>query len=167
MEYERPSKDEYFLMMARLVATRSTCLKRHYGAVIVKDDRVVSTGYNGRPAGDRNCTDFEGFVCPRENIDHNKGDYSECGAVHAEQNAMLYASREEMNGATLYLNGDEWNEHAQDYMPIEDVMPCPICAAMIRNSGITRVVSPTDEMTCMAYGRGTNCWHRVNGKRQR
>ena len=155
MKYQRPTKDQYYLAIARVVSTRSTCLKRHYGAVIVKDDRIISTGYNGRPVGEANCCGIVDFKCPREDITHNHGDYGECGAVHAEQNAMLFASKEEMEGATLYLSGDGWDAEKEDYFPIAEVMPCPICTAMIRNSGITRVVSSMGEMTKHESMRGT------------
>lgn len=130
----RPSKEEYYLGIALAVSKRSTCLKRHYGCVIVKDDVIVATGYNGSPRGCENCCDVG--VCKRLNKPHNSGDYSDCHSVHAEQNAMLSTSRSKMIGATLYLAGEE-----ADGSEIYDVEPCPICSKMIMNSGISRIVT--------------------------
>lgn len=130
----RPSKEEYYLGIALAVSKRSTCLKRHYGCVIVKDDVIIATGYNGSPRGCENCCDVG--VCKRLDKPHNSGDYSDCHSVHAEQNAMLSASRSKMIGATLYLAGEE-----ADGSEIYDVEPCPICSKMIMNSGISRIVT--------------------------
>lgn len=129
----RISKDDYYLNIALAVSKRSTCLKRKYGAVIVKDDEIIATGYNGSPRGERNCCE-QGF-CKRMNVEHNSGNYSDCHAVHAEQNAMLSAARRDMIGATLYLTGED----AQEGL-IKDATPCPICDRMIKNAGIVRVV---------------------------
>lgn len=128
----RPTKDEYYLSIAKNVLSRSTCLKRQYGAVIVNNDEIVSTGYNGAPRGERNCSDV-GY-CKRLNINHNSGSYGDCFAVHAEQNAMLSASRKEMLGSTLYLYGMENGK-------IINAKPCPICARMIKNAGIENVIN--------------------------
>ena len=130
----RPSKEEYYLGIALAVSKRSTCLKRHYGCVIVKDDVIIATGYNGSPRGFENCCDVG--VCKRLDKPHNSGDYSDCHSVHAEQNAMLSTSRSKMIGATLYLAGEE-----ADGSEIYDVVPCPICSKMIMNSGISRIVT--------------------------
>lgn len=130
----RPSKEEYYLGIALAVSKRSTCLKRHYGCVIVKDDVIIATGYNGSPRGCENCCDVG--ICKRLDKPHNSGDYSDCHSVHAEQNAMLSASRSKMIGATLYLAGEE-----ADGSEIYDVEPCPICSKMIMNSGISRIVT--------------------------
>lgn len=140
---ERPNKDTYYLNIALAVSERSTCLRRHYGCVIVKDDVIIATGYNGSPRGEENCC--ERGSCYREGMQHNSGDYSECCSVHAEQNAMLTAARKDMIGATLYLDGEEC-KHSQ-FMDcdiweiIENVEPCPICSRMIKNAGIKRIVS--------------------------
>lgn len=128
----RISKDNYYLGIALAVSKRSTCLKRKYGAVIVKDDEIIATGYNGSPRGEKNCCEI-GF-CKRLNVEHNSGDYSDCHAVHAEQNAMLSAARRDMIGATLYLAG-----YDKDGQIITDATPCPICARMIKNAGIENV----------------------------
>lgn len=135
---QRLSKDEYYINIAKAVSKRSTCLKRQYGAVIINNDEIVSTGYNGSPRGVVNCCDTG--VCKRLSKPNNSGDYSDCHSVHAEQNAIISASRKEMIGATLYLYGEE-NGKA-----IEDCIPCPICSRMIKNSGIIRVVSIKGEM---------------------
>lgn len=136
--FQRLSKDEYYINIAKAVSKRSTCLKRQYGAVIINNDEIVSTGYNGSPRGEINCCDTG--VCNRLSKPNNSGDYADCHSVHAEQNAIISASRKEMIGATLYLYGEE-NGKA-----IEDCVPCPICSRMIKNSGIARVVSIKGEM---------------------
>lgn len=123
----RPTKDEYYIGIAKAVSTRSTCLRRHYGAVIVNNDEIISTGYNGPPRGESHCV-----ACKRDGHAHNDGDYSTCESVHAEMNAIISASRSEMLGATLYLYGEE------NSVPI-DAEPCPICRRMIKNAGISKV----------------------------
>lgn len=133
----RVSKDDYYLNIAKEVSKRSTCLKRHYGAVIVKDDEIIATGYNGSPRGEKNCCDVG--VCKRINVEHNSGNYGDCHSVHAEQNAMISASRNQMLGATLYLTGEEIQDG--NIVEIKNAKPCPICERMIKNAGITRVVS--------------------------
>lgn len=134
---KRISKDEYYLGIALAVSRRSTCLKRHYGCVIVKNDEIIATGYNGSPRGEANCCDIG--ICQRMNKPHNSGDYSDCHSVHAEQNAMLSASRKEMIGATMYLAGEDMTESNldnNDNTEIVDAIPCPICERMIKNAGI-------------------------------
>ena len=140
----RPSKNEYYLQIASAVSARSTCLRRQYGCVIVKNNEIIATGYNGNPRGDINCCDvFK--ECPRKDKPHNSGDYSDCYSVHAEQNAMLSAARKDMIGATLYLAGFETinnSLHGEGATrPIIPCEPCPICERMIRNAGITRIVT--------------------------
>ena len=137
--HRRISKKQYYLGIARQVAARSTCLKRNYGCVIVKNDEIIATGYNGAARGETNCCDvFD--VCPRKNAAHNGNDYSDCFSVHAEQNAMISAPRRDMLGATMYLIGVE-GETGKD-IPV--CVPCQICARMIRNAGIAEVVGPQD-----------------------
>ena len=127
----RPTKDEYYLGIAKAISKRSTCLRRHYGAVIVNNDEIVSTGYNGSPRGDENCCDTG--KCNRIGCEHNDGNYGDCKSVHAEMNAIISASRAEMLGSTLYLYGEE-NGH-------EIIAePCPICARMIKNAGIKNII---------------------------
>lgn len=138
----RLSKDDYYLDIALAVSKRSTCLKRHYGCVIVKNDEIIATGYNGSPRGEKNCCELG--TCKRLDKEHNSGDYSDCHSVHAEQNAMLEAARKDMIGATMYLAGEEddcpWEE-LSDWIEVKDATPCPICERMIRNSGIERVIN--------------------------
>ena len=129
---KRISVDEYYLEIAKAVSRRSSCLKRQYGAVIVNNQEIVATGYNGSPRGEANCCDVG--ICNRLNEAHNSGKYDLCKSVHAEQNAIISASRKDMIGGTLYLYGEENGK------PIEAV-PCPICGRMIKNAGISRVVS--------------------------
>lgn len=124
----RISKDEYYLDIAKVVSMRSTCLTRQYGAVIVKDDEIIATGYNGAPRGIENCCD-KGY-CKRKQSDVKKEDYSDCCSVHAEQNAIISAARRDMLGATLYLVGRENDTE------ISDIAPCAICARMIKNAGL-------------------------------
>lgn len=126
---ERPSWDEYFLNIARQVSTRADCRRAQHGAVIAKHNRIVSTGYNGSPAGGPSCLAGE---CPRglltaEQMAHLTADYSNCIAIHAEANAIAYASRADTEGATIYVTGAS----------------CDMCSKLIAAAGIARVVIPT------------------------
>lgn len=139
---KRISKDEYYLGIALAVCKRSTCLKRRYGCVIVNNDEIIATGYNGSPRGEINCCDLG--ECKRMDVPHNSGDYSDCCSVHAEQNAMLSADRQKMIGATLYLAGEEFYAKIWEsdfFVKIRNAAPCPICKRMIKNAGIIRVVN--------------------------
>ena len=135
---KRPSKDDYYLGIAKQVASRSTCLRRKYGAIIVKDDAIVSTGYNGSPRGGHNCSDSG--LCVRQvmNMAHNSGNYDLCRSVHAEQNAVINAARQgtSLLGGTLYLYGYDCVQKKTI-----DAAPCPICGRMIENAGMAKVVS--------------------------
>ena len=131
----RISKTDYYLRIAEEVAQRSTCLRRQYGAVIVNNDEIVSTGYNGAARGVANCCDTGECWREANNIPHG-AQYEACVAVHAEQNAIISASRREMIGATLYLAGFDNGK-----LMTTGVKPCPICMRMIRNAGISRVVT--------------------------
>ncbi len=137
---ERITKQAYYLSIAAEVARRSTCLRRQYGAVIVKNDEILATGYNGAPRGDINCCDVG--VCWREanNIPHSE-QYEKCVAVHAECNAIISASRNEMLGSTLYLAGFEGLD-----CEIENPVPCLICSRLIKNAGIERVINQQGEV---------------------
>jgi dCMP deaminase len=131
----RPTKDEYYLNIAKAVAARSTCLRHQYGAVIVNNDEIIATGYNGSPRGEANCCDTG--ICYRDTnlppVDSMAAmhgmKYDSCVAVHAEQNAIISASRMEMQGATLYLAS----------LDGETPYPCNLCNRMIKNAGIIRV----------------------------
>lgn len=136
---ERISKTDYYKEIASAVNKRSTCLRRRYGCVIVKNDEIIATGYNGSPRGTENCCDRGN--CKRMHKEHNSGDYSECHSVHAEQNALLSARRQDMIGATMYLVGEEFGEDGQWHpIPSKECSPCPICNRMIKNSGIKEVI---------------------------
>lgn len=135
----RPNKTEYYLDIAAKVAARSTCIRRQYGAVIVKNDVIIATGYNGASRGNPNCSDL-GY-CYREANDIPHGEqYEKCKAVHAEMNAIISASRDQMIGSTLFLAG--W----EDGKRIADPKPCDMCERVIMNAGIRRVVTKEDEV---------------------
>lgn len=138
---ERISKPAYYTSIAAEVAKRSTCLRRQYGAVIVKNDEIVATGYNGAPRGDENCCDVGACWRERHGIPHGE-QYEKCVAVHAECNAIISASRNEMLGATLYLAGFEGLDH-----PMDDPRPCAICSKLIKNAGIAHVMNTSGEVT--------------------
>ena len=130
---ERVSKIDTYLNCAEVFAYRSTCIKRKYGAVIVKDDVVISTGYNGAPRGEENCCDLG--KCPRISRDLHQGQgYDICRAIHAEANALLNCSREQTLGADLFLVGVNPGDNS-----IHRAKPCPLCARMILQAGIKNV----------------------------
>ena len=131
----RPSKDEYYLNIAEAVLQRSTCLRRKYGAVIVKDDEIIATGYNGAPRGEKNCCDTGFCYRKQANIPHGEK-YETCCGVHAEMNAIISASRRDMIGATLYLAGRE-----ADGTPVANITPCLMCRRLIVNAGIDTIVT--------------------------
>ena len=124
MSDERPTKDEYFMEIANVVAKRSTCLRIHVGAVIVKNGRILSTGYNGAPHGFEHCLDI-GCIREKEHIAHGTR-HEMCRAVHAEQNAIIQAAIHgvSIEGATVYCTHQ----------------PCILCTKMIINGQINRVV---------------------------
>ena len=138
----RIDKENYYLDIAETVLKRATCLRRCYGAIIVKNDEIVATGYNGAPRGRRNCTDL-GY-CTREALQVPSGQrYELCRSVHAEANAIISAARSEMIGSTLYLVGKD----AKTGEIVHNANSCSMCKRMIINAGIARVVvrnSPTD-----------------------
>ena len=141
----RTNKQNYYLDIADSVLKRATCLRRKYGAIIVRNDEIISTGYNGAPRGRRNCSDL-GF-CTREFLKIPSGErYELCRSVHAEANAIISASRRDMIGATLYLVGRD----AKTNELSKDAMCCSMCKRQIINAGIDRVVirtSPTEYIT--------------------
>lgn len=133
MNKERPSWTEYFLDIAKAVGRRSTCLRRQYGAIIVKDKIIISTGYNGAPRGDDNCIDLG--TCEREKCNVPKGErYELCVAVHAEQNAIINADPEKMKDATIYIVG--YNIDGT----LASGEPCLLCRRMIKNAMLAKVV---------------------------
>ena len=132
---KRIDKENYYLDIAETVLERSTCLRRCYGAIIVKNDEIVSTGYNGAPRGRRNCMDL-GY-CTREAMQVPSGErYELCRSVHAEMNAIISAARRDTLGATLYLAGRE----AKSGELLHDATSCSMCRRVIINAGIDRVV---------------------------
>ena len=132
-EGERISKIDTYLNCADTFAYRSTCIKRKYGAVIVKEDAVISTGYNGAPRGFDNCCDIR--KCLRIERDMHQGEgYGICRAIHAEANALLNCARSQTMGADLYLTGVNPKDNS-----IHRAKPCPLCARMIIQSGICNV----------------------------
>lgn len=122
----RPDWDTYYLGIAVAVSKRGDCVRAQHGAVVVKNNKIVSTGYNGTSPGDSRSCGSTG-QCPRalaSNVEHNKGEYDSCWSTHAESNALLRASWEDLQGATLYITGH----------------PCPGCSKLIASAGIDRVV---------------------------
>lgn len=133
------SKIDTYLNCAEVFAYRSTCLKRKYGAVIVKDDVVISTGYNGSPRGFENCCEIG--ICPRIEQDLHQGEgYGMCRAVHAEMNALLNCSRQQTIGADLYLSGVNPSDNS-----VHKAKPCPLCARAIIQAGIQNVYLRTGD----------------------
>jgi len=129
----RPAWDDYFIEIAKVVSSRSTCLRRKYGAVIVKDRVIISSGYNGSPRGMENCIDLN--RCTREEMNVPSGErYELCEAVHAEQNAIINAPPDRMKGSTIYIAGFEEDQS------FAAGRPCKLCERMIRNSQIAEVV---------------------------
>lgn len=132
---ERRDKVNYYLDLADVVSKRATCLRRRYGAVIVKNDEVISTGYVGAPRGRLNCSDL-GF-CIRQQMNIPRGErYELCRSVHAEANAIISAEREKMIGSTIYLSGREVS--TGEYITKSN--SCSMCKRMIINAGIETVV---------------------------
>ena len=124
MTEHRPSWDEYFMEITQQVAKRSTCMRRHVGAVIVKDKRILATGYNGAPSGFAHCSETG---CMRENLHIPSGERQEiCRGLHAEQNAIIQAA---LHGVSV-AGADLYGTH----------QPCITCAKMIINAGIKRVI---------------------------
>ena len=132
---ERRDKINYYLDLAEMVSQRSTCLRRHFGAVIVQNDEVISTGYNGAPRGRKNCTDLN--YCVRQQLNVPRGErYELCRSVHAEANAIISASRKEMLGSTLYLVGKECD--SGEY--VASASSCHMCKRQVINAGIMHVI---------------------------
>ena len=136
----RTSKENYYLDIADAVLERSTCLRRKYGAIIVRNDEIISTGYNGAPRGRRNCTDLG--RCAREEMKITRGErYELCRSVHAEANAIISAARRDMLDATLYLVGRD----AKTGEILNDTTPCSMCRRIIINSGIQKIICRVGE----------------------
>lgn len=131
---ERRDKINYYLDLAEVVSQRGTCLRRRFGAVIVKNDEVISTGYVGAPRGRKNCTDMG--ICIRQKLNIPRGErYELCRSVHAEANAIISASRDKMIGSSLFLVGIE----ALDGSYVKNASCCSMCKRQVINAGIEKV----------------------------
>ena len=132
---ERRDKINYYLDLAEMVSQRSTCLRRHYGAVLVQNDEVISTGYSGAPRGRKNCTDLN--YCVRQKMRVPRGErYELCRSVHAEANAIISSSRNKMLGSTMYLVGIECD--TGEY--VKEASSCSMCKRLIINAGVKHVI---------------------------
>lgn len=141
---QRRDKINYYLDIAQTVSERGTCLRRNYGAIIVANDQIVSTGYVGAPRGRINCCDLG--QCVRQKLGVPRGQrYELCRSVHAEANAIIAAERSQMLGSTLYLVGVD----ALSGKLVEDAAPCSMCKRLIINAGIEKVIirNTPDEYT--------------------
>ena len=136
---ERVSKHNYYLDIAQTVAERSTCLRKKYGAIIVKNDVIVSTGYNGAPRGRKNCSDLQ--YCMRDKLNIPRGErYELCRSVHSEANAIIAAPREQMLGATLYMVCVD----PKDGSLVSGTTSCMMCKRQVINAGIETVIVRDD-----------------------
>lgn len=133
---DRIDKTNYYLNIAEAALERSTCLKRKYGAIIVNNDEIISTGYNGAPRGSTSC--LQRGRCLRQDSERGT-DYSNCVSCHAEQNAIISASRQEMINSTMYLVG-KLCENGKEVSYVENPSPCSLCKRMIINAGISKVI---------------------------
>ena len=128
--------DEYYLQIADAVSIKSKCLKKHYGAIIVKNNEIISTGFNGPARGEDHCV-----KCTKIGSDKDIVEYSSCPAIHAEMNCIISASRQEMLGSTLYLSGRDVSGSIDEIgLPIA-ARPCEICLRLIKNAGIEKVIN--------------------------
>lgn len=132
---ERVSKHNYYLDIAQTVAERSTCLRKMYGAIIVKNDSIISTGYNGAPRGRKNCSDLG--ICMRDKLGIPRGErYELCRSVHAEANAIIAAPRDQMLGATLYMVCVNTKTRELEM----GTSSCMMCKRQVINAGIAQVI---------------------------
>lgn len=132
---DRRDKNNYYLDIAETVLTRGTCLRRNYGAIIVKNDEIISSGYTGSPRGRKNCSDLG--ICMREKLNVPRGTrYELCRSVHSEANAIISASRRDMIGATLFLVGRDVNTGEL----VQNANSCAMCKRMILNAGIEKII---------------------------
>lgn len=142
----RIDKNNYYLNIAEETLSRGTCLRRNFGAVIVKNDEIISTGYTGSPRGMENCCDKNN--CLREQLNVPRGErYELCRSVHAEQNAIISAARKDMIDSTLYLVGKE----LKNSQYVENTNPCMLCKKMIINAGIKQVIARVNKEEYLIY----------------
>lgn len=161
-DYIRRDKHNYYLDIAETVLERGTCLRRNYGAIIVKNDEIVSTGYVGAPRGRKNCIDLK--YCTREKLGIPRGErYELCRSVHAEANAIISAKREEMIGSTLYLVGKFFETGEL----VSDAMCCSMCKRQVINAGIEKVVirNTHDEYTIVSVSDWIDNDESLEGKK--
>ena len=138
---ERREKENYYLDIAETVLIRSTCLRRKYGAIIVLNDEIIATGYNGAPRGRQNCHDLG--KCTRDELEIPSGQrYELCRSVHAESNAIISAARRDMIGSTLYLAGRD--ARTGELLDEKMTMPCSMCRRHIINAGINKTICRMD-----------------------
>lgn len=136
----RISKENYYLDIAQTVAERSTCMRKKYGAIIVKNDVIISTGYNGSPRGRKNCNELQ--FCMREKLQIPSGErYELCRSVHAEANAIIAAPRDQMLGATLYMSCVDPSNNSL----VKGTNSCMMCKRQVINAGIAFVVVRDDK----------------------
>ena len=131
---DRLNRYNYYLDIAKAASMRSTCLRKAYGAVLVKNDCIIATGYNGVPAKEAHCT-----ICTKLACDKDVAEYTSCKSVHAEMNALLMASKDDMLGADLYLAGYDAVTGEENI----NARPCEICLRLIKNAGINRIINRT------------------------
>lgn len=137
---DRISKENYYLDIAQTVAERSTCMRKKYGAIIVKNDVIISTGYNGAPRGRKNCNELQ--FCMREKLQIPRGErYELCRSVHAEANAIIAAPRDQMLGATLYMACVD----PESSSLVSHTTSCMMCKKQVINAGIAFVVVRDDK----------------------
>lgn len=145
---ERINKHQYYLNIAKAVSERSTCLMKHWGAVIVKDDVIISTGFNGAPRKVKDCLE-KGYCRLQEYRRKNKlgrgTAYEQCISTHAEMNAIIFGDKDSMNGATLYLYGTQLVGLHNEYVVVPFPNPCSECKKLIINAGIKEVVTLADD----------------------
>lgn len=142
----RTDKINYYLDIAETVLERGTCLRRNFGAIIVNNDEIVSTGYVGAPRGRQNCIDM-GY-CLRQKLNVKRGTrYELCRSVHAEANAIISASRKEMIGSSLFLVGKEMDDGSY----VKNAMPCSMCKRQIINAGIEKIYIRDDKNNYREY----------------
>lgn len=131
----RKNKTDYYLDIAQSVSERSTCLRRRYGCVIINNDEIIATGYNGAPRGRKNCIDLN--YCMRDELKIPRGErYEMCRSVHAEQNAIISSSRKELIGSTIYMVGVNVKDNSVEPKSTS----CMMCKRVIINAGIEKVI---------------------------
>lgn len=139
----RSDRLEYYLDITKAVAKRGTCIRRNYGAIIINDDKIISTGYTGAPKGEPNCCDIG--ICEREKLKIPSGErYELCKSVHAEMNAVIHAGVERCKGGTIFIVGLD-----RDGELIPSVYPCKLCARVLKNAKVIDVVGLDKELNIL------------------